>query len=135
LSKEDETSQTQTKFINWHELARAVKENEKSGPCEVHVKYWKDDPLETAYFGDAEGSSSDSDKERSDSEDEYKRTVCKESVRGKEKERQEGEDFLDSKVFNEKGQLTPSDPLPELGRLTLEDDQGNHFFFIEHLMS
>jgi len=43
----------------------------------VHVKYWKDDPLETAYFGDAEGSSSDSDKERSDSEDEYKRTVCK----------------------------------------------------------
>jgi len=58
-----------------------------------------------------------------------------ESVRGEEKERQEGEDFLDSKVFNEKGQLTPSDPLPELGRLTLEDDQGNHFFFIEHLMS
>jgi len=31
FSKEDGTSQTQTKFINWHELARAVKENEKSG--------------------------------------------------------------------------------------------------------
>ena len=43
----------------------------------MHVKSWKDDPLETAYFGDAEGSPSDSGKERSDSADEYNRTVCK----------------------------------------------------------
>jgi len=42
----------------------------------VNVNSWEGDPLETAYFGDAEGSSSDSDKERSDSDKECKGTVC-----------------------------------------------------------
>jgi len=121
FSEEDGISRTQSKYISWLELARAVKENEKSGPCEVNVNSWEGDPLETAYFGDAEGSSSDSDKERSDSDKECKGTVCVGSARGEEKERLEGEVPSEGEVFN--GEPAPSDPLPLLKRLALENDR------------
>jgi len=81
FSEEETTSQVRSECIYWHELASAVEKSEEqsvSWLSEKDVKQRKEDDLsEREYFGDAETSSTDSEKERCDYEDQFEARFSK----------------------------------------------------------
>ncbi|XP_020630602.1 uncharacterized protein LOC110067600 [Orbicella faveolata] len=84
FSEGEMASHMRSEGINWDELARAVEESEKRSvtwPSEKDAKQLlEDDTSEREYFGDAETSSTDSEKERFDYDDQFKARVSKVSV-------------------------------------------------------
>jgi len=108
FSKKDGTRQSQSNYINWLELARAVKESEaQSGPSSEDAKHVQDD--EIVYDGDAETSSSESNIENSDSEGDMKTVFCKVSVSEVADKQPEYEALVENKVCHGKGQRNSLD--------------------------